>query len=155
MGTIQKYILRGFNDDHCECDICGKQELKGTYIVECQTTGAIFRAGSTCGAKMAGWSVKEFQDKYKAGEIERKEAAKAEFRESKEYQEYEVAIMFLEKERNEIEKKICDTYDLAERTRLMGTQRTWEDRREFLGELSNLRDNKSKEIAKKYNLRYV
>lgn len=76
MTNELKYKVLGFNDEQCECDVCGKQELKGTYAIENLSTGEIFRAGSSCGAKMAGWTVKELSSKLKESEKQNLDNAK-------------------------------------------------------------------------------
>ena len=108
MKTISEYTVSvtykilGFNDDQCSCDVCGKQELKGTYMMENLITGEIFRAGSSCGSKMAKWTTKELVGRYKAGEKDKIEYARNEFRNSKEYIAYDNALELLNKESDDI-----------------------------------------------------
>lgn len=76
---MKKYTVLGFNEEICECDICGKSELKGTYALLDNETGDIIRAGSSCGAKAAACTVKELNANLKAVEAaERLNAAKKE-----------------------------------------------------------------------------
>ena len=155
-----KYKILGFNDDQCECDVCGKQELKGTYAIEDLASGEIFRAGSTCGAKMAGWTTKELISKYKAGEKEKLETAKKEFRESKEYIEYNKAINFLNDEYDEVQrvlyKRLRDAGDDKQRDiisiEMRAKERTVRNRLDYLHPFTYALDSKRKELAVKHNL---
>lgn len=151
--TEKKYRILGFNDDQCSCDVCGKQELKGTYAMEDLSTGEIFRAGSSCGAKMAGWTTKELVAKYKAGEKEILENARKEFRNSAEHIAYNNALDFLNKESDELQRKLYNCPDENERKALYATERTFESRMEYLKPFSTANDNKRIEIVAKYNLR--
>ena len=151
--TEKKYRILGFNDDQCSCDICGKQELKGTYAMEDLSTGEIFRAGSSCGAKMAGWTIKELVAKYKSGEKENLEAAKKEFRQSAEYIAYSKGLDFLNKESDKLQRKIFELNTTEERAALRATERTFESRMEFIQPLSKAVDEKRIELVAKYNLR--
>lgn len=151
--TEKKYRILGFNDDQCSCDVCGKQELKGTYAMEDLSTGEIFRAGSSCGAKMAGWTTKELVAKYKAGEKEILENAKKEFRNSAEYIAYNNGLDFLNKESDEIQRKLYNCSDENMRKEIRTTERTFESRMEYIQPLSKSLDNKRIELVAKYNLR--
>lgn len=151
--TEKKYRILGFNDDQCSCDVCGKQELKGTYAMEDLSTGEIFRAGSSCGAKMAGWTSKELVAKYKAGEKEILENAKKEFRNSTEYIAYSNGLDFLNKESDDIQRKLYNCSDENERKVIRTTERTFESRMEYIQPLSTALDNKRIELVAKYNLR--
>ena len=128
---MRAYKILGFNADVCECDVCGKSELKGTYAVEDLETGEIFRAGSTCGAKIAGWSTKVFTKKVKESELAKKEAKEIALRSSIEYIEYQKAIDFLNKESEEFNIKMSKANE-AERYELAKTERTYESRIEIL-----------------------
>lgn len=151
--TEKKYRILGFNDDQCSCDVCGKQELKGTYAMEDLSSGEIFRAGSSCGAKMAGWTSKELVAKYKAGEKENIETAKKELRQSAEYIAYNDGLNFLNKESDELQRKLYNTSDAAERKIIGATERTFESRMEYIQPLSRALDNKRIKVVAKYNLR--
>ena len=128
---MRAYKILGFNADVCECDVCGKSELKGTYAIEDLETGEIFRAGSTCGAKIAGWSTKVFTKKVKESELAKKEAKEIALRSSIEYIEYQKAILFLNKESEEFNIKMSKANE-AERYELAKTERTYESRMEIL-----------------------
>ena len=132
---MRAYKILGFNADVCECDVCGKSELKGTYAIEDLETGEIFRAGSTCGAKIAGWSTKVFTKKVKESELAKKEAKEIALRSSIEYIEYQKAIDFLNKESEEFNIKMSKANE-AERYELAKTERTFESRMEILRPLS-------------------
>ena len=128
---MRAYKILGFNADVCECDVCGKSELKGTYAIEDLETGEIFRAGSTCGAKIAGWSTKVFTKKVKEYELAQKEAKEMALRSSIEFIEYEKAIDFLNKESDEWNIKMAKASE-SERKEIAKTERTYESRIEIL-----------------------
>jgi hypothetical protein len=151
--TEKKYKILGFNDDQCSCDICGKEELKGTYAIECLSSGEIIRAGSICGAKMAGWTTKELVSKYKKAEKEIIEAAKNEFRNSIEYIYYWDALNFLNKEDDEIEIKLFNCPDENLRKEIYATKRTFQSRMKHLGTFSELMEIKRLEIIAKYGIK--
>ena len=96
------YKVLGFNDDVCECDVCGKVELKGTYALEEVGTGDVIRAGSVCGATMAGWSKREWAKKVKESERLTMEAAIAELKESDEYLQHKLELERLNRERDRL-----------------------------------------------------
>ena len=148
-----KYKVLGFNDDECNCDVCGKTELKGTYAIEDLSTGEILRAGSVCGAKMAGWTKKELMKKYKDGEKEKINNAKKEFWESIEYIQYDNAIKFLHKEQDELEHNY-NIYrnDELKMQELRNSERTRESRWEYLDPFINEKNKKKQQIIEKYNL---
>ena len=150
-----KYKVLGFNDDECTCDICGKSELKGTYAIEDLSNGEIFRAGSSCGAKMAGWTTKELVKKYNLREKEILDIAKKEFCDSKEYISYEKAIDFLNKESDDLQRKLWNCSDENLRKQIYSTERTFESRREFIKSFSENLDVKRKEIMEKYKVKYI
>ena len=152
--TIEKkYKILGFNDDECNCDVCGKTELKGTYAIEDLSTGEIFRAGSVCGAKMAGWTKKELIKKYKDGEKEKIDNAKKELRESIEYAQYDNAIKFLYKEDAELERNyFIYANDELKMQELRNSKRTLKSRGEYLEPFVNEMNKKERQIIEKYNL---
>lgn len=149
----KKYQILGFNDDQCICDVCGKQELKGTYAMEDLSTGEIFRAGSVCGSKMAGWTTKELVAKYKVGEKEKLSAAKKELRESSEYINYEKALEFLNNEEDEITRKIYNTECQEKRTELNNSRRTLKSRLDYLEIFSPALKMKREQLVEKYGLK--
>jgi hypothetical protein len=147
-----KYKVLGFNDDECNCDVCGRQELKGTYAIEDLSTGEIFRAGSVCGAKMAGWTTKQLVANYNATEKENLNKAKLEYSESKEYKAMQAALDFLDKERSELHKKIFNCNTEAEILEIKATERTFKSRMEYLSPLGDACRKKENEIKAKYNI---
>jgi hypothetical protein len=151
--TEKKYKILGFNDDQCSCDICGKEELKGTYAIEDLASGEIFRAGSTCGAKMAGWTTKELVSKFKQAEKENIEAAKNEFRNSVEYFTYWDAVNFLNKEGDDIERKLFNCPDENLRKEIYATKRSFESRIKHLNTFSEPMEIKWLEIIAKYGIK--
>ena len=148
----QKYKILGFNDDQTSCDICGKEELRGTYAMEDMETGVIFRAGSTCGATMAGWSIKELKQIFKAGEKEKMEKAKQEFRNTPEYIAHEKAIQYLNNEADEIERRLLKCSDQAMRNKISEDERTPSDRMQYLKPTREALEAKKTELSNKYNL---
>jgi hypothetical protein len=148
--TEQKYKILGFNDDQCSCDICGKDELKGTYAIEYLLSGEIIRAGSTCGAKMAGWTTKQLIAKYKQAEKDNIEAAKNEFRNSIEYITYWNELDFLNKEDDDIKRKLFNCPDENLRQEIYATKRSFESRMKRLAQASEPMDIKRIEIVAKY-----
>lgn len=62
---MNQYKVLDFNEDICECDICGRAELKGTYALLDVETGDIIRAGSSCGATAMKITVKELKAEHK------------------------------------------------------------------------------------------
>ena len=148
-----KYKILGFNDDECNCDVCGRQELKGTYAIEDLSTGEIFRAGSVCGAKMAGWTTKQLVAIYKAGEKEKIDNAKKEFRQSAEYIAYDKAIQFLNNEDDEIQRNICKYYrDEIKRKEFENMERSPKSRLEYIEPFRDALEIKRNEIRAKNNL---
>jgi len=85
MNATNKYKIKAFNDEICICDVCGKSELKGTYVMLDLETNEEFRAGSTCGSKIAKWTNKEFTNKVKQLNEENLLLAINEFKNSIEY----------------------------------------------------------------------
>jgi len=66
----KKYALKGINDDHSVCEVCGKDHLKRVmWLVELDQDGGVlsdaFPVGTSCGAKMLGWSHSKVQTKAK------------------------------------------------------------------------------------------
>jgi hypothetical protein len=58
---MKRYALKGINDDSTQCAICGKVELKRVmWIIELSEDGSelgdAFPCGTTCGAKMLGYT---------------------------------------------------------------------------------------------------
>lgn len=53
------YKLVAINDDIDFCIACGKEELKRVMWLENLETGIIEHYGTTCGARMLGWTKKE------------------------------------------------------------------------------------------------
>lgn len=148
-----KFKILGFNDDECTCHVCGKQELKGTYVMEDLSSGEIFRAGSVCGSKMAGWTSKELVAKYKAGEKEKLTAAKKELHESADYINYEKALDFLNKESDNLNALIYAESNQEKRTELSNNRRTFQSRLDYLRPFGELLESKRKDIVLKYEFK--
>jgi len=65
------YRVTGTTDEITTCDVCGREELRGTVrLVIGDEEGEIF-AGTSCAAKLAGTTVKDI----KAGVVEAAKAA--------------------------------------------------------------------------------
>lgn len=48
--------LRGTTDECTQCQLCGRDELKRTVVIEYLDTGEIVHAGSDCAARALGWT---------------------------------------------------------------------------------------------------
>jgi hypothetical protein len=148
----KKFKVLGFNDDECNCDICGRTELKGTYAIEDLSTGEIFRAGSVCGANMAGWTTRQLVAEYKAEEKEKLNKAKSELIETSEYKAHISAHDFLNRERSELHKKIFNCTDDLLRIEIKSTERTFKSRMEYLMPFYENLEKKESELKSKYGL---
>jgi len=69
---MKNFTFLGTTQEVTECWLCGKQELKGTIVLENNETGEIVYYGSTCGSKALGFTIKEFNEKAKNADQERK-----------------------------------------------------------------------------------
>ena len=74
---MKRYALKGINDDAADCTCCGKPHLKRVlWIVELDQDGAElsdpFPCGSTCGAKMLGYTTAKLKTKVNNFEHETK-----------------------------------------------------------------------------------
>lgn len=132
-----KFKLLGFNDDECECHICGRIELKGTYAIEDLSTGVIFRAGSVCGSKMSGWTTKELVIKLNLLEKQNKDNAYNELKSSIEYINHD--------------KKINELQIMLEKGANFNPLQRMEFLKETNNELKKIQDN----IKDKYNLKFL
>lgn len=68
MTATKRYALKGVNDDESECSVCGKVELKRVmWLVELDSdgnpVGDAFHCGTTCGAKLMGYSQSKLRTK--------------------------------------------------------------------------------------------
>lgn len=48
--------LLGTTDECTQCQLCGREELKHTVVIEFLDTGEIVHAGSDCAARALGWT---------------------------------------------------------------------------------------------------
>ena len=151
MTGASKYRIVKFSDDCTFCEVCGKTELKGTYIMEDLTSGDIFRAGSTCGRKMAGWTAKEFTSKLKEAQEENFKSAQKEFRASDEFLAYRRAMDFLDAEAHELHLKMHQCRTEEERNAVRASERTLKSRMAYIEPFSKAYDGKRDVIAAKYN----
>lgn len=58
---MKRYALKGINDDSTVCSVCGRVELKKVmWLVELDSegneTGDPFHCGTTCGARLLGYT---------------------------------------------------------------------------------------------------
>lgn len=74
---MKQYKFLGITDEVTECGLCGKQELKGTKILQDIETNEVFYFGSTCGASALGWTVKDFNKTAKTAQREIDKLARA------------------------------------------------------------------------------
>ncbi len=75
----KRYALKGVNDEESICSICGKIELKRVmWLVELDADGNessdAFHCGTTCGAKLLGYTQSKISTKVKnfAGEVSKR-----------------------------------------------------------------------------------
>jgi len=57
MATI--FRVRGWTEDVTSCQCCGREDLKGTVVLEHVETGEIFYYGCVCAGRALGWSAAE------------------------------------------------------------------------------------------------
>lgn len=76
---MKRYALKGINDEATECSVCGKVELKRVmWLVALDSDGnatsEAFHCGTTCGAKLLGYTQGKISTKVKnfASEVLRK-----------------------------------------------------------------------------------
>lgn len=67
---MKRYALKGVNDDESVCVVCGKVELKRVmWLVELDAdgnqTGEPFHCGTTCGARLLGYTQSKISTKVK------------------------------------------------------------------------------------------
>lgn len=86
---MKAYRVAGTTDEVTNCELCGRDELKGTVVLEPLDAagngeGVFCYFGSSCAAKAAGWTqreitrrVKEAADAKRAAEKERRDAEHA------------------------------------------------------------------------------
>lgn len=75
-ATENTYRVLGTTDDVTTCGVCGREELKGTIVLD-SGEGTVY-AGSDCGAKLAGKPVREIRRDAKTADDEKKRAARLE-----------------------------------------------------------------------------
>lgn len=75
------FRVKGTTDEVTECELCGRQELKGTIMLaELDADGTemgLVYYGASCGAKAAGWTTKDVRIKAKAADQAKRDAAQA------------------------------------------------------------------------------
>lgn len=72
---MKAYRILGTTDDVTTCDLCGRDELKGTVVlvpldVDGNEDGEVSYFGTSCAAKAAGWTVREVNAGVKAAKAE-------------------------------------------------------------------------------------
>lgn len=83
---VQKvYRVKGTTDEVTECELCGRQELKGTVVLAVLDADGneedVVYFGASCGAKAAGWTTKVVRDAAKAADKAAHEARLARMQE--------------------------------------------------------------------------
>lgn len=83
VSTAPAYRVLGTTDDVTACELCGREELRGTIVLQPLDSdgghdGDPVHYGAVCGAKAAGWSVSEIRDRANRADRERREAERAE-----------------------------------------------------------------------------
>lgn len=102
------FRVLGTTDDVTTCELCGRDELRGTVVlevldVEGNGTGELCHYGSACGAKAAGWSTREVVTAAKAADDARRAAEDraAEARRAARFEAYAAHLV-----------EVCGTADL-------------------------------------------
>lgn len=67
----------GTTADHTDCELCGRQDLKGTVALRDTATGEVVHYGSDCAARAAGWTARETRDLVKQADRAAHEARMA------------------------------------------------------------------------------
>lgn len=80
--TAKVFAVLGTTDHVTVCWLCGRDELRGTIALDTldadgNRTGNVVYYGSSCGAKAAGWTQKEFKAAVKAADQANLDAARA------------------------------------------------------------------------------
>ena len=76
------FAVLGTTDAVTVCWLCGRDELRGTIALDTldadgNRTGKVVYYGSSCGARAAGWTQKEFKVAIKVADQEKIDAARA------------------------------------------------------------------------------
>ncbi|MFM9368085.1 hypothetical protein [Streptomyces sp. Da 82-17] len=76
--TTKAFEVRGMTDEITTCELCGREELRGTVqMIELDADGNPDRDlyfGTACAAKAAGWTQRDLKARIKAAETARREA---------------------------------------------------------------------------------
>ncbi|MFE7397983.1 hypothetical protein [Streptomyces sp. NPDC057557] len=79
---MKAYRVKGTTDDVTTCELCGKQELKGTVVLEALDADgneeAVCYFGVSCAAKAAGWTQREVRAGIKTAADEERARQRAE-----------------------------------------------------------------------------
>ncbi|WP_327379386.1 hypothetical protein [Streptomyces sp. NBC_01212] len=80
---MKVYKIKGTTDEFTTCDLCGRDELKGTVVLasldaDGNEYGEVSYFGTSCAAKAAGWTVREVTAGVKAVADEQREAERQE-----------------------------------------------------------------------------
>jgi hypothetical protein len=98
---MKKVVL--ITDSVNECDCCGKQNLKKTYLVSDSETGSEFYYGSTCVKRNLGIDNKEITSQINVNKKDREDLAKKEYNNSQLKLDYDVAVL--------VKHEFADIYD--------------------------------------------
>ncbi len=90
-NTEKIYKILGYTEHVTECDCCGRTDLKGTIALE-SNGGDINYFGTTCGAKIANYTVKVFKEHISEEYKNNLKKASVEYRSSAEHANYEAYI---------------------------------------------------------------
>jgi hypothetical protein len=82
MTTAKVFKVLGDTDTVTVCELCGREELKGTIaLAELDTdgnqTGRIVHYGASCGRKAAGWTTRELAQRVRIARDEKRDADRA------------------------------------------------------------------------------
>jgi hypothetical protein len=80
----------GSDDSINTCDCCGKTGLKATFAIEMIETGEILHYGSVCVTRNTGRKTGELNKMKDSHDMERREAARKEWRATPEYAAHEI-----------------------------------------------------------------
>lgn len=80
--TRPVFRVLGTTDDVTTCELCGREDLRGTVVLETidadgNGTGDLVHYGSDCGARAAGWTTREMGRRVTAANKAAHEAAMA------------------------------------------------------------------------------
>jgi hypothetical protein len=94
------FAVRGMTDEITTCELCGRDELRGTVqMIELDADGnphTDHYFGTSCAAKAAGWTQREVKERVKAAVAEKREREAAERRALREAEEAQLDAWLVE-----------------------------------------------------------